>query len=289
MKIIEYRENRKRGRNDFPLEYHHVTPNHPRYAMPHHWHEETEIIRILSGSFKLTLDEHERRASAGDCIFINGGTLHGGIPEDCIYDCIVLDYEYFFKGNVLFKTRLAPLFNHSMRLPETIPAEDTKAHELLRELFSTVQSRQDGYEFQVIGLLSLLTGHFLKMGYYEPAEKRSDTVLRLQSVKKVLDYIETHYSEPIRLSDLSSLSGMSPGYFCRYFKEMTYRTPIDYLNYYRIEVAVTRLLAENASVTEVAYACGYNELNYFIRCFKKYKGISPKQYVQRPFRKEDGT
>ena len=59
---------------------------------------------------------------------------------------------------------------------------------------------------------------------------------------------------------------------------MTRRTPIDYLNYYRIEQATYQLLQSDATVTEIAYRCGFNDLSYFIRAFKKYKGITPGRY-----------
>ena len=51
MQYINYRENRRRGTADFPLEYYHVTASHPQYVMSFHWHVEFELIRILSGSF----------------------------------------------------------------------------------------------------------------------------------------------------------------------------------------------------------------------------------------------
>ena len=61
---------------------------------------------------------------------------------------------------------------------------------------------------------------------------------------------------------------------------MTYRTPIDYLNYYRIERACYQLLTTNHSITEIAYSSGFNDLSYFIKTFKKYKGVTPKNYLK---------
>ena len=55
MQYINYRENRRRGTADFPLEYYHVTASHPQYVMSFHWHVEFELIRILSGSLTVTI------------------------------------------------------------------------------------------------------------------------------------------------------------------------------------------------------------------------------------------
>lgn len=47
MKYINYKEERNHGTIDFPIEFYHVTPNHPRYDMSYHWHIEYELIRVL--------------------------------------------------------------------------------------------------------------------------------------------------------------------------------------------------------------------------------------------------
>lgn len=88
MQFWDYNENRQRGTRDFPVEFHHIDSRHPRYTMPYHWHMESELLRVLEGQLTLTLDERELVVEAGDFVFINGGVLHGGFPENCIYECI---------------------------------------------------------------------------------------------------------------------------------------------------------------------------------------------------------
>ena len=83
MKYMSYREDKKHGTFDFPIEFYHVGPTHPRYEMSYHWHIEYEIIRILKGRFLMTISEEEFLAKEGDIIFVKGGLLHGGIPKNC--------------------------------------------------------------------------------------------------------------------------------------------------------------------------------------------------------------
>ncbi|HIS78887.1 MAG TPA: helix-turn-helix transcriptional regulator, partial [Candidatus Caccousia stercoris] len=66
---------------------------------------------------------------------------------------------------------------------------------------------------------------------------------------------------------------------CRYFKELTHRTPIDYLNYYRIEVACEQMVYSHRALTEIAYDCGFTDSSYFIKVFRHYKHMSPTQYM----------
>jgi len=59
---------------------------------------------------------------------------------------------------------------------------------------------------------------------------------------------------------------------------MTTKTPVEYLNSYRIEKASRKLLNTDMSVTSVAFSCGFNDLSYFIKTFKAIKGITPAKY-----------
>ena len=61
-------------------------------------------------------------------------------------------------------------------------------------------------------------------------------------------------------------------------KEKTGKTPVEYLNGYRIEKASQLLLNSDQSVTEIAFSCGFNDLSYFIKTFKSQKGISPAKF-----------
>jgi AraC-like DNA-binding protein len=98
--------------------------------------------------------------------------------------------------------------------------------------------------------------------------------------KDVLNYIEEHYTESISLEDMARVAGLSPRYFCRFFRKMTQCTPTEYLNYYRIECACEQLAEVTVSITDVALNCGFNDISYFIKAFHKAKGITPRQYKE---------
>lgn len=71
---------------------------------------------------------------------------------------------------------------------------------------------------------------------------------------------------------------VAPGIFVVLLQLLTGRTPIAYLNYYRIECACERLTLTDKSVTEIAFACGFNDMSYFSRVFKQLKGTTPTAY-----------
>ena len=81
----------------------------------------------------------------------------------------------------------------------------------------------------------------------------------------------------------------SPKYFCRCFRAILHRSPIDYLNHYRIECASHFLTASDMTVAEIAQRCGYNDSSFFIKQFRKYKNTTPKQYRTAEQNKEESA
>ena len=98
------------------------------------------------------------------------------------------------------------------------------------------------------------------------------------SIEAVLEYIKENINEPISIDTLTDIASMSKAAFFRTFKETLDISPIDYINRERVEVAKNRLVDISKSVTDICYELGYNHMTYFIRVFKKYEGITPKQF-----------
>lgn len=285
MKYLDYKERREQGTFNFPIAFYHQSFHSPRYHMTYHWHPHCEILRILSGSFHLTLDSNARSYHEGDVIFITDGMLHGGNPEDntCIYDCIVFDLQILMKDNHICSKSIHDIMEHRIIVNTLLSDGSTSVLPIVDNLTSALSGRHTGYEFMTQGYLYQLLGTVFEEHLYQENTYDSTEAGRLNSMKKVLSYIAENYSQNISLDMLAKIAGMNPKYFCRYFRSMTERTPIDYLNYYRIECACEMLSTKNISIKETAISCGFNDESYFIKSFHKYKGITPKQFTKTSF------
>lgn len=281
MQYINYREERQRGTLDFPLEFHHVSKAHPQHYMPFHWHVEFELIRILEGNLLFTLDGQEYRLSKNFVIFIPAGAVHSGIPDDdCVYECIVFDINMLMNKSDSCCKLVRKISEHEIEFQIIYDDSYNNIHQIAWTLFEACSSQSLGYELVAHGTLFQFLGLIYSNGYYTTATSSSRVLKRIKQLKKALEFIESFYTNQITLQELSDSVDMSPKYFCRFFQEMTHRTPIDYLNYYRIEMACYQLLTTSQSITEVAYNSGFNDLSYFIKTFKKYKGTTPKKYLK---------
>lgn len=97
-------------------------------------------------------------------------------------------------------------------------------------------------------------------------------------VRKIKEFISMHYSEEIRLEDLASLVGMAPSAFSRFFKQRTGRNPVDYLIDIRLGHAARMLVDTSTGISEICFACGFNNLSNFNRTFKARRGYTPRDF-----------
>jgi len=98
------------------------------------------------------------------------------------------------------------------------------------------------------------------------------------SIDRIIDYIDDHYSENLNLQDLSHMAGFNPSYLSRIFKEKTGWPIFEYINQKRIYKATMLLKNSKMSIIEISMTVGYNNLSFFYRTFKKIMNTSPKDY-----------
>jgi AraC-like DNA-binding protein len=102
---------------------------------------------------------------------------------------------------------------------------------------------------------------------------------KVHHLNKVFGLVEARYRDQISLDQAAQLCNMSRTYFCRFFKNVTGTTFIDYLNNFRISRAKEMMLLGDLTATQIAYQVGFNNLGYFFRSFKKYANLRPKEFV----------
>ena len=96
-------------------------------------------------------------------------------------------------------------------------------------------------------------------------------------IQEILDYINNHYTQPIRMENLARSFGVSVSWLSHEFARFTNRSVYDYVLYRRVMLARQQILG-TASLNDIAYQCGFNDYSNFLRSFTKVVGMSPSQY-----------
>ena len=100
------------------------------------------------------------------------------------------------------------------------------------------------------------------------------------ALRPAINHVEANFRKKINAGRIASLCGMSPSYFSRAFKTAYGITFQEFLMRLRTREACRLLNNPNASVTDVAYTVGFNDVSYFGRMFKRYYKVSPSDYRQ---------
>lgn len=286
MHYLNYEENRIHGSDAFPLEYYAVDARHPRYTMPHHWHSEAELLYIRRGSFCLSLEGTEKLLQPGELCYIPGGALHGGEPRNCDYECIDFNPAALLGQTHAARHCLKQIENQDTQIWNVFGREQPEILQCVQRLFAAARQKEDGWEMLVLAGLHCFYGTVAEKRYYSHVIKTPGQKGRTDLMKLAVEYITANYREPITLADLARVTGLSSKYFCRYFRAATGKTLIDYVNFYRVDRACFLLEQNIYTVTEVAAQCGFNDLSYFIRCFRKYKDCTPYSYLRQYAQKQ---
>ena len=112
-------------------------------------------------------------------------------------------------------------------------------------------------------------------------DNSSESKKTIDRLEKVIKYIHANCLSYITIEELANVSGYSVSHFSHFFKELTGKTPIEYINRQRIYSACDMLKQTDLSVLEVSLECGFENVGHFIKTFKKHTDYTPYKYKQK--------
>lgn len=234
----------------------------------HHMHY--MLFAIASGSMTLRLDGRAFRAGRGDAVLFDCKRPHE-------YRALADGAEFYwlvFDGNMMEN-----LFDQILQIhgdQNVFPAADFSS---LTSRFMRFLSIAEGPAHTPETAISELIYSILCILFLT---QRVSNVPGRAFIEKAMSYVDAHFREPLRVSDIASKAGLSSSYFTRCFRQATGYSPYEYLTLRRIGAAKDLLLSGDLSIYEIACTCGYNSEENFIRSFKNAVGISPGSFRRYP-------
>lgn len=234
------------------------------------WHEYLELLYFFDGKGVVTCNEKTFPVEKGDLIFVNPLQIHAHIPKPWFSFCCILLHPWFF-SDIQYDGKI---------MIENCIRGDKFVKESVEAMIREKDSASPFSDMAIKGHAYTLTAYLMR-NYTAHEMTEKDTLhqrTKLKRAETILYYIQNHYHEKITSQTLSDLCYMNESHFCRFFKKNFGKTPLAYINEYRIEKACDMLLSTTASITEIALSSGFEDINYFSRTFKKLKGVSPSQF-----------
>lgn len=285
------REYLNRGTVLFPMQHYKCDTSQVLYDLPLHWHTDFEIVHIIEGEYNMFIGGGERVLHTGDVAFISSGVMHGdgAVISPCKFESVVFDPEMLRHRQYEADSFLSRLIDDVHIQKGTWAVIDTvfrctepdaeDAIQTALKLFSVMEARPRGVALMATGLTLQLLGIIESYHLYlESSNLDKSQEERIKRLKGALDYMRENYASQLTLDALSGSVCLSTRHFCKVFRKMTKCSPIDYLNKYRIHRASDLLRRSNKSVAEISTECGFSDTSYFIRLFRRYKGMTPLKY-----------
>ncbi len=274
-------ENRSRGTVLFPIEYYKCNTEESTWNLPLHWHVDFELIHVLEGEYYMFVSDKVITLKVDDVCFLSSGVLHGDgdIKSNCRYESVVFNPDMLVVKHSATEEIVSKLIEGVSNVAVVFNSSNKNLHELSLKILHEVREARFCYEFYTLGFIFELLGEVISQNLYTE-NRREDfgNSQKLIWLKCVLNLIKQKYNTDISLGEMADAAGFSPKYFCRLFHKVTKYTPFEYLNQYRIKRAAEMLHDTNDSIENIAYGCGFNDISYFIKLFKRYKEMTPFKY-----------
>jgi AraC-like DNA-binding protein len=252
----------------------------PLFEVPWHQHLEYELILFTEGTGMSFIGNYVGEFEAGDVFFLGSNLPHTFQKnrEDMVVSAVVVHFREDFWGPDLLELPESKLIKKLMRNAAHGLKFSGHCKERLSSKILSLE-KENGFK-RIITLLECLslmseTDEYNMLSTQEIKELNPKDRDRID---RIFQYTMENFRQPIQLSALAGIAGMTIPAFCNYFKKRTRKTYIDFVNEIRIGHACKLLLTSQQSIVDICFDSGYNSVANFNRQFLKIKGVTPTVY-----------
>lgn len=259
------------------------TENTDNKEIINHYHNSHEIIYILEGTASFEINDKSYSCKSGDLIFISNLESHNVKISSYPYKrfFLFIDPQYF--QSIMKDPLLTSILKHR---PEhynhVISLTDIHKH-IFMEFFKNMHDENiQGYDYSGYKMECYLQLFLIELfRSYKSSFPLSHVHKSMGTVLEVQKYIDENYTEDINLEAVAKKFFINMYYLSHQFKGITGFSFKEYLILQRISRSKHLLLHTQYDITTVAAESGFNNVNHFIRIFKKFEGFTPYQYKKK--------
>lgn len=276
----------------FPIDshIHYHIEDLPHFIVPWHYHPAIEIMYITRGIGTRFVGDCIEQYEEGDVCMIGPNLPHEWRNDDAYFDkesglratCICL----FFKREIFDPNfirlpemnNIRDLIERSRRGLKFTGKSKLEITRFIRSSVNDVGVRKVTNLLTLLELMATSTEYELlaSVGFTNSVNSED-----FERFNKVYKFLVKNFATSIRLEEVSTLVGLTPTAFCRYFKERTKKTFVEYLNEMRIGYSKKLLLENKMKISTISGEVGFPNLSNFISQFKKVTGMSPSQFQKQ--------
>lgn len=192
-------------------------------------------------------------------------------------DCLQIQLTAEFLQTVAQET-LADASDRLTLVP-TFQARNAQLEAIATLILAEFQENPAGDRLYVDSLANILAVNLLRQYVVTlPQVPTYEGGLPQRQLMQILDYVDAHLDQEIKLTNLAQLLDMSQFHFSRLFKQSLGQSPYQYLLQQRVERAKQLLKQTDQAIVDIAFECGFNSHSHLSKQFRQMTGITPKAY-----------
>ena len=248
-----------------------------------HDHHFFELVYVTSGTAEHTLNGSRSILKPNDFFFIDLGSYHSfeHAKNLELINCLFL--PEFIDETLQGCDSLDALLHSSMIRYSRLTVGQTWAdrifHDESGKIGTLLSEMVDEYEHKQFGSNEIFRCHLKEILIFtlrmlvQPAKAYSDSI-----INEVISFANKHYQEPLTLQTFCDQTHYNLSYISRRFKQETGMTFREYVQKTRIEKSCELLAGSDMTVSEIARAVGYDDIQFFHSVFKRLLHMTPKEY-----------
>lgn len=243
------------------------------YCQPH-WHAAAEFIYVIQGSFTVTINEQVIELKKGGMLYIQHDEIHSLYAQE--EESMLLTIQ--FSSNLFNDIDSNFLIYYRVVEKACYLPADVVVKQALLDLVEYNLGTPDITDYCKMSLIYHLLSSLHMAGrniapslfYFNKKDEKL--------VKEAIEFINQHYNQELRLSDMAEQAGVSYHYFSKLFKKVSGYNFKEYLTTVRVNKAKFLLKSTQVPITEISYACGFTEHKLLISAFKKICNMTPTKF-----------
>ncbi|HEY9260311.1 AraC family transcriptional regulator [Chitinophaga sp.] len=258
----------------------------PRFTNTFHFHHGYELILIVKSEGKMYAGNKVMNYNEGEIYMFGPGLVHcfcnnsSPVGTDELAHAIIVQFTEDFIGKDFFDNLELRKIRELIQLSE-YGIKFSKISSAVNTLFFQFQASQQMKNLiillQILDELSLRSRDSVQLLTDDPRKIHYKDV-DSKKLESVFKYVLENYAGHVDSKSAAALAYMNEAAFCRYFKKRTTKTFSQFVNEIRISHATKLLMGTDNGISEICYACGFDNISYFNRQFKIYQGTSPREY-----------
>ena len=261
-----------------------------RFPVRPQWHYFMEIIYMREGTGFIECDGGSHIVEPGDLVLFHPEAVHAiytAADFPMKYEVLKFDVNRLYTENS-YAPKLKTILGsaRSLKLPICFKREELlhiSASELFEECRWELENKNYGYDMIVHNKICYLLVQLIRI--WKERGFDTDTAAAggtdTDSIHAVTAYIDTHAGEAIKVEELADMCNMSYSYFAKNFKRYYGRSCKEYIEFIRICKAEDLLLFTDFDLSYISQETGFSDSSHLIKIFRKWKGITPKQFKMR--------